>query len=178
MRLTFIAGAAAAASLTTAVPATAVAQPGGVSASCNIDVNQPKELAMLSLSYQQAKSSQNAEQRKKLLATMAKELDTKPERYAKNLTGYHFMLSEVYKMWALEPGQSAVPVRSSIGLVSNPTETIDLVTAVDAAYKAIVAASPACEADIKAQRQNELWLAQTQAALTASSAGKLDSAEY
>ena len=49
-----------------------VAQPGGVSASCNIDVNQPKELAMLSLSYQQAKSSQNAEQRKKLLLGLHK----------------------------------------------------------------------------------------------------------
>jgi tetratricopeptide (TPR) repeat protein len=178
MRLTFMAGAVAAASLTTAVPATAVAQPGGVSASCNIDVNQPKELAMLSLSYQQAKSSQNPEQRKKLLTTMAKELDTKPERFAKNLPGYHFMLSEVYKMWAMEPGQTATPVRSSIGLVSNPTESIDLVTAVDAQYKAIVAASPACEGDIKAQRQNELWLAQTQAALSAQNAGKLDSAEY
>ncbi len=178
MRLTFMAGAVAAASLTTVVPATAVAQPGGVSASCNIDINAPKEMAMLSLSYQQAKSSQNPEQRKKLLTSMTKELDTKPERFAKNPTGYQYMLSEVLKMWALEPGTPHAPTRASIGLVSNPTETIDLVNAVDAAYKAIVAASPACEADIKAQRQNELWLAQTQAALSAMSGGSLDSAEY
>lgn len=178
MRLTFMAGAVAAASLTTVVPATAVAQPGGVSASCNIDINAPKEMAMLSLSYQQAKSSQNPEQRKKLLTTMTKELDTKPERFAKNATGYQYMLSEVFKMWALEPGTPHAPTRASIGLVANPTETIDLVTAVDAAYKAIVAASPACEADIKAQRQNELWLAQTQAALSAMSGNSLDSAEY
>ena len=178
MRLTFMAGAVAAASITAVVPATAVAQPGGVAASCNIDVNQPKELAMLSLSYQQAKASQNPEQRKKLLTTMTKELDTKPERFAKNATGYQYMLSEVLKLWALEPGTTAAPVRSSLGFVSTPTESIDLLVAVDAAYKAIVAASPACEADIKAQRQNELWLAQTQAALSASNAGQLDSAEY
>jgi hypothetical protein len=96
MRLTFMAGAVAAASLTTVVPATAVAQPGGVSAACNIDINAPKEMAMLSLSYQQAKSSQNPEQRKKLLTSMTKELDTKPERFAKNATGYQYMLSEVF----------------------------------------------------------------------------------
>lgn len=178
MRLTFMAGAVAAASLTTVVPATAVAQPGGVTAACNIDINAPKEMAIMSLSYQQAKAAQNPEQRKKLLTSMTKELDTKPERFAKNPTGYQYLLSEVLKMWALEPGTPHAPTRSSIGFVANPTETIDLVNAVDAAYKAIVAASPACEADIKAQRQNELWLAQTQAALSAMSGGSLDSAEY
>jgi predicted Zn-dependent protease len=178
MRLTFMAGAVAAVSLTGIVSATAAAQPGGVSATCTIDVNQPKELAIQSLSYQQAKAAQTPEQRKKLLGQMTKELDTKPERFAKNVIGYQFMLSEVLKLWALEPGVTATPVRSSLGFVTNPTETIDLLVAVDAAYKAIVAAAPACEADIKAQRQNELWLAQTQAALSASSAGSLDSAEY
>lgn len=178
MRLTFMAGAVAAASLTSVLPATAGAQPGGVSESCNIDVNQPKEMAMLSLSYQQAKASQNPEQRKKLLAAMIKELDTKPERFAKNVPGYQYMRSEALKMWALEPGTADAPVRSSLGFVSAPTETIDLVLAVDSAYKAIVTASPACESDMKAQRQNELWLAQTQAALSASNSGKLDSAEY
>lgn len=179
MRLTFMAGMVTAASLTSAVlPAAAAAQPGGVSESCNIDINQPKELAVLSLSYQQAKASQNPEQRKKLLTTMTKELDTKPERFSKNVPGYQYMVSEVLKMWALEPGTPSVPVRSTLGFVSNPAETIDLVVAVDAAYKAIVAASPACADDIKAQRQNELWLAQTQAALSASNAGQLDSAEY
>lgn len=178
MRLTFMAGAVAAASLTGMTPAALTAQPGGVSATCTIDVNQPKELALQSLAFQQAKAAQSPEQRKKLLTQMTKELDTKPERFAKNATGYQFMLSEVLKLWALEPGTPAAPVRSTLGFVTNPTEPIDLVVAVDAAYKAIVAAAPACQADITAQRQNELWLAQTQAALAASSAGSLDSAEY
>jgi hypothetical protein len=178
MRLTFMAGAVAAVSLTGALPATLTAQPGGVSPTCTIDVNQPKELAIQSLSYQQVKAATAPEQRKKLLTQMTKELDTKPERFAKNVTGYQYMLSEVLKMWAIEPGVPGAPVRSTLGFVTAPTEPIDLVVAVDAAYKAIVAASPACEAVIKAQRQNELWLAQTQAALSASSAGNLDSAEY
>ena len=178
MRLTFMAGAVAAVSLTTVVTATAAAQPGGVASKCDINIDSPKEMAVLSLSYQQAKGAQNPEQRKKLLTSMAKELDTKPERFAKNAVGYQYMLSEVFKMWALEPGIPHAPTRASIGLVSNPTETIDLVSAVDAAYKALVAASPVCEGDIKAQRQNELWLAQTQAALSNMSGGKLDSAEY
>lgn len=179
MRLTFMAGAVAAASLTGfAVPTVAGAQGGGVSAACSIDVNSPKELAMQSLAFQQAKGAQSPEARKKALTGIIKELDTKPERFAKNQAGYQYMLSEALKLWALEPGTPATPVRSQLGFVTNPTETIDLVVALDAAYKAIVAAAPACEADMKAQRQNELWLAQTQAALSASNAGKLDSAEY
>jgi tetratricopeptide (TPR) repeat protein len=180
MRLTFMAGAVAAASLTGVFvgPSTAAAQPGGVSASCSIDANNPKELAMQSLAFTQAKASQNPEQRKKVLMGIIKELDTKPERFAKNPAGYQFTLSEALKLWALEPGMPATPTRSSLGFVTNPTETIDVVVALDAAYKAIVAAVPACEADMKAQRQNEVWLQQTQAALSASNGGNLDSAEY
>ena len=58
MRLTFMAGAVATVSLTGMLSATAAAQPGGVSPTCTIDVNQPKELAIQSLSYQQAKAAQ------------------------------------------------------------------------------------------------------------------------
>lgn len=182
MRLTYMARSVALVSLTGAAAAAAAAplsaQPGGVSATCSIDTNQPKELAVMQLTFQQAKAAQNPEQRKKLLAGMIKELDTKPERYAKNQGGYQYTLSEVLKLWAMEPGLPAAPVRGTLGFVTNPTGTIDLVDAMDAAYKAVLVAAPACENEIKAQRQNEVWLAQTQAALNASNSNQLDSADF
>ena len=178
MRSTFLAGTAALLTSSGVLAAPLIAQPGGVAPTCSIDTNQPKELAMMSLQFQQAKGAPTPELRKKLLMAMTKELDTKPERYAKNVAGYQYTLSEVLKQWAMEPGLPAAPTRGSLGFVTNPAETVDLVDAMDAAYKAILVATPSCENEIKAQRQNEVWLAQTQAALTASNNNQLDSAEY
>ena len=83
MRLTFIAGATAVATLAL-VPALAAAQPGGVATACTIDQNNPKELALLSLKLQQARGAASPDVRRKALSDIAKELDTKPERFAKN----------------------------------------------------------------------------------------------
>lgn len=66
------------------LPALAMAQPGGVSTACSIDPNNPKELALQSLAFNRAKSAQSPEDRKKVLMGVMKELDTKPERFAKN----------------------------------------------------------------------------------------------
>lgn len=180
MRLTFMAGALAAASLTGAalVPTTADAQPGGVAAACNIDPNTPKELAVMSLTFQRAKSAANPEDRKKILMGVMKELDTKPQRFEKNLAGFHYTMSQALVMWAVEPGVGAAPARATLGFVTNPTESYDIVDGLDAAFKGIVEAAPACADDVKAMRQNEAWLAVTQSALSASNEGQLDSAEY
>ncbi|MBA3917261.1 MAG: hypothetical protein K2Y26_02505 [Gemmatimonadaceae bacterium] len=180
MRLTFMARAMAAATVTGTLllPAVGNAQPGGVSAACSIDPNQPKELAIQSLAFQRAKSSQNPEDRKKVLMGVLKELDTKPERFAKNPTGYNYILSQALVMWAVEPGVGATPTRGSLGFVSNPAEPYDIIDGLDASFKAMAAASPECAEDVKALRQNEAWLALTQAALSASNGGQLDSAEY
>ncbi|MBL0938655.1 MAG: hypothetical protein IBJ03_07160 [Gemmatimonadaceae bacterium] len=178
MRLTFMAGAMAAATATLMLPAISAAQPGGVSAACSIDPNNPKELAMQSLAFQRAKTAQNPDDRKKVLTAVLKELDTKPERFAKNPLGYNYMLSQALVMWAVEPGVGPTPTRGSIGFVTNPAEPYDIVDGLDKSFKAMTAAAPECAGDVKDLRQNEAWLAMTQAALSASNGGKLDSAEY
>ena len=157
-------------------PAVLAAQPGGVSAGCTIDANTPKELAVLELQFQRAKGVPNAADRQSALKGIMKELDTKPERFAKNPAGYNLRLAQALTMWGTEAGVSLTPARGAIGYQSNPTETIDLIDALDASLKAIVAALPACEADVKGMRQNEVWLAVTRKALDASNAGQMDSA--
>ncbi|HEY0931015.1 MAG TPA: hypothetical protein VGE27_13915 [Gemmatimonas sp.] len=175
MRSTFLAGVAAVVSL---LPALATAQPGGVTTACSIDPNNPKELAMQSLAFNRAKAAQTPEDRKKVLMGVMKELDTKPERFAKNPAGYNYILSQALVMWATEPGMGDTPTRAQLGFVSNPQEKYDVVAQLDASYKAIEAAVPACKEDVAGMRQNEAWLALTRAALDASNGGKLDSAEY
>lgn len=180
MRLTSIAGAAvtAAAALSLASLPLA-AQPGGVSSGCAIDQNNPKELALLGLKIQQARAAANSEGRVKALKEIDKELDTKPERFAKNPAGYQSMLSQSLMLWGLEPGMATAPTtRGALGFVTNPTEPYDIVVELDKSFKAQAAAVPACEAELTAGRQNEVWLANTRAALDAMQAQKMDSAEY
>lgn len=180
MRLTFLAGAAAVVSLTgvSLVPALATAQPGGVSSACSIDPNNPKELALQTLSFNRAKSAQTPEDRKKVLQGVMKELSTKPERFAKNPAGYNYVLSQALVLWAVEPGMPEKPTRGALGFVSNQNDPYDVIAELDASYKAIEAAAPACKDEVAGMRQNEAWLALTRAALDASNSGKLDSAEY
>ena len=181
MRLTFMAGIATVASLSgvALVSSTVAAQPGGgVASACEIDQNNPKELALMSLKFQTARSSQTPDARKKVLRDIIKELDTKPERFAKNPGGYNLSLVQALTMWGVEPGITDAPARSELGFITNPTEPYDILMNMDVAYKAIIAAVPACAADITAMRMNEVWLAATKSALDASNAGKLDSAEY
>ena len=154
------------------------AQPGGVAAKCEIDTNEPKELALISIKFQQARAATAPEARKAALMGISKDLDTKPERFAKNPAGYNYVMSQLLSMWAMEPGVGYMPTRGALGFVSAPTETIDLVDALDKNFKAVVAANPSCTADVEALRQNDVWLALTRSALDASNGGKLDSANY
>jgi tetratricopeptide (TPR) repeat protein len=178
MRLTFMSGAVAVLSLVSA-PTALTAQPGGVSSACTIDQNNPKELAMQMLNLQKARTATAPEARRAALSAIAKELDTKPERFAKNPAGYNLALTQMLVMWGVEPGVGLGPVtRGQLGFVTNPEQPYDIVSSLDAAYKAMITAVPSCADEVKASRQNEYWLALTRAALDASNAGKHDSAEY
>ena len=180
MRLSFSSGVLAAglvAGFATA-PVIVSAQPGGVAPACPLDANSPKELALLEVQVQRARGATTPEIRQSALRNIVKELDTKPERFAKNLGGFNLRMSQALSMWALEPGIGNTVPRATLGFVTNPTESIDIVVQLDAAYKGIVAALPTCESDVKGLRQNEVWLAATRKALDASNGGQLDSADY
>ncbi|MEQ1689861.1 MAG: FxLYD domain-containing protein [Gemmatimonas sp.] len=180
MRLSFASGALTAgllAGLATA-PTVLSAQPGGVAPACPLDANSPKELAVLELQVQRARGATTPEIRQSALRTIMKELDTKPERFAKNPAGFNLRMVQALSMWALEPGVGSTPTRASLGFITNPTESMDVVVKLDEAYKAIVAALPACESDVKSLRQNDVWLAATRKALDASNGGQLDTADY
>lgn len=169
---------AAAAIAPAVAPAPLMAQPGGVASACNIDPNSPKELALVSLKFGQARAATDPAQRKAALMQVMKELETKPERFAKNPAGYNYTLSQALAAWAVEPGIGFTPTRGAIGLANNPTATYDIVASMDTAFKAIETAAPACAADVVQLRQNDVWLALTRKALDASNSQQLDSADY
>ncbi len=180
MRLSFARGAVLTGLVAglSAAPTVLAAQPGGVSAGCEIDPNSPTDLAKLELAYQRAKGATTPAARQSALQSMIKELDTKPERFAKNPAGFNLRISQALTLWALEPGIGYNPQRAALGYVTDPGSSIDLVAALDATYKAMVAAIPACDATVKQMRQNEVWLALTRRALDASNSGQMDTASF
>ena len=130
MRLAFLVGASALVGASF-VPTAAVAQPGGVSAACNIDANSPKELALATLNIQRARTAQSPVMRIDALKAVMKELDTKPERYAKNPAGYNYILSQVLVLFSLEPTVGFMSTRGAIGMVTQPEQPYDLVAHLD-----------------------------------------------
>jgi hypothetical protein len=176
MRVGFLASTVALAAVSF-VPAVVVAQPGGVAPACNIDPNSPKELAVLSLTMQKARTASTPENRKKALSDIMKELETKPERFSKNVAGYNYMLSQALVLWAVEPGVGYTPTRAALGMATSPDQAYDLVSHLDSAYNLIATATPACAAEVTQMRQNDAWLAVTRRALDASNAGQFDTAD-
>lgn len=178
-----VAGGIAAALVATAfapAPGGAVlfAQPGGVASTCNIDANSPKELALAGIKLTAAKAQTNSDQRAAGLVGVMRELETKPERFAKNQPGYLYTKSQVLSMLAVEPSIGFRPTRAQVGAAGTPTETYDMVAQLDSTFKALAVAAPECATEVGQLRQNDVWLALTRRALDASNANQLDTADY
>jgi tetratricopeptide (TPR) repeat protein len=94
-----------------------------------------------------------------------------------NPTARNYLRGEAYVLYLMQPNAAAVVPRSSLGLTTNPTGTIDLYAAADSAFTIVETASPECVALITQWRQQKPWLTALNAAITALNAGKLDSAE-
>jgi predicted Zn-dependent protease len=109
---------------------------------------------------------------------MMRELETKPERFAKNQAGYLYTRSEVLSLLGAAPSIGFKPTRAQVGAAGTPTETFDIVAQLDSTYKALAVAAPTCATEIGQLRQGEVWLALTRRSLDASNANQLDTANY
>jgi tetratricopeptide (TPR) repeat protein len=143
-----------------------------------MDANSPKELLVANLAFQRAAGAADPAARQAALKQTMKELTNKPEKFReKNVTGYNMVLAQTLSLWIADPTTPVVTTRGAIGATDMPEASIDLVKTVDESLKAIVAASPACAADVRTMRQSEGWLAMTRKALDLAS-GDPDSATF
>ena len=94
-----------------------------------------------------------------------------------NPTARNYLRGEAYILYLMQPNASAVVQRSTLGLTTNPTGTIDLYVAADSAFSIVEKASPECAAIISQWRQQKPWLNALNGAINALNAGQLDSAE-
>ncbi len=154
----------AAAAFTFALTSAAGAQPGGVSPSCEIEFNSPKELFVANVAFQEAAGKEGAERAAALKKTMG-ELTNRPERFQdRNATGYHMLLAQTLSLWIADENTPVNTTNSAIGSRA-PDGPIDLVEATNAAFGAVIAADASCASNVALMRQSEGWLAVTRKAL-------------
>jgi tetratricopeptide (TPR) repeat protein len=94
-----------------------------------------------------------------------------------NPTARNYLRGEAYILYAMQPNTPIVVPRSSLGLTTNPTGTIDLYAAADSAFTIVETAAPECATLITQWRQQKPWLTALNGAISALNAGQLDSAE-
>lgn len=161
---------------TLSLAAAASAQPGGVGPACEIDTNQPKEMLVASLALQRVATAADPAAKQAALRNTMKELTNKADKWrTKNPLGYQMLFAQALGYWIGVEGQPLRTTRGALGAIDTPDEAIELISAADLAFKAVVEGAPSCAAQIQAFRQNEGWLAMTRRALDLSSSN-LDSA--
>ncbi len=94
-----------------------------------------------------------------------------------NPTARNYLRGEAYIIYLMQPNAQAVVPRSTLGLTTNPTGTIDLYVAADSAFSMVEKASPECAGLIAQWRQQKPWLNALNGAINALNAGQIDSAE-
>jgi Tfp pilus assembly protein PilF len=145
---------------------------------CSVDQGKPKELALAWLNLSKAQSLAAGPARETVLKQMSKDLLDNSAKYTSNPGGYYYLLSQIFTLMAAQPNGLTPTTRGAIGLATRPTEPFDVVVELDSAYTKFEAAAPSCKADIAQSRTNEAWLAVTNKAFTASTAGQNDSALF
>ncbi len=154
----------AAAALTFTLASAAGAQPGGVTPSCDIEFNSPKELFVANVAFQEAAGKEGAERAVALRKTMG-ELTNRPERFQdRNATGYHMLMAQTLSLWIADENTPVNTTTSAIGSRAADAP-IDLVQATNGAFDAVIAADASCASNVATMRQSEGWLAVTRKAL-------------
>jgi tetratricopeptide (TPR) repeat protein len=166
----FLNTAAAALALGAALAAPAAAQGAG---SCDPTANTKGDIAKAQFSMTRAISASEKGNPTRDLQEVLRLVDTGND----NPTARNYLRGEAYIIYLMQPNTPAVVPRSTLGLTTNPTGTIDLYAAADSAFTMVEKASPECAAVISQWRQQKPWLNALNGAINALNAGQLDSAE-
>ncbi|MDP9205170.1 MAG: FxLYD domain-containing protein [Gemmatimonadota bacterium] len=170
----FLNGAAAAFALGAALAAPVVAQnPSQVAANCDPTANTKGDIAKAQFSMTRAIAASEKGNPTRDLQEVLRLVDTGND----NPTARNYLRGEAYVIYLMQPNTPAMVPRSTLGLTTNPTGTIDLYAAADSAFTIVEKASPECAAVISQWRQQKPWLNALNGAINALNAGQLDSAE-
>ena len=151
----------------------AAQNPSQVAASCDPTANTKGDIARAQFSMTRAVAASEKGNPTRDLQEVLKLVDNGND----NPTARNYLRGQAYIIYLTQPNAQAVVPRSTLGLTTNPTATIDLYAAADSAFTMVEKASPECAAVLAQWRQQKPWLNALNGAINALNAGQLDSAE-
>ncbi len=102
-----------------------------------------------------------------------------PDKSADEPVSRAYVLGEALSLWLNQPGIGATAKRGDLGFTTNPDGRIDLVGALDSAFKIVETAKPNCSDNTAYYRGgHKFYLDAANGAINSLNADKLDSAEY
>ena len=163
-------GIAAALSISGAFASPLMAQAG---TTCDPTANIKGDLARAQFSMTRAIAASEKGNPTRDLADALKLVDNGTD----NPAARNYLRGEAYIIYLMQPNAQAVVPRSTLGMTTNPTATVDLFTGADSAFTIVEKAMPECETVITQWRQQKPWLNTLNSAINSLNAGQLDSAE-
>lgn len=159
--------------LTLVLAATAGAQ---APKACEVNESRPTQIGRATLAVQIASGQNNPQAAQKQLNSAVKLLTDNGERMD-NQVGRNYVLGKALVLWSTQPDMPLVAKRGTLGYSSNPEGTIDLIAAIDTAFKVVEAANPECVTETAKWRGQKAWIGLVNSAIERYNADALDSAE-
>lgn len=144
---------------------------------CEVNENRPTQIARATLAVQVASGAQTPEAATRQLTSAVKMLTDNGEKMD-NQVGRNFVLGKALVLWSIQPNVELVTKRGPLGYSTNPDGTIDLVAAIDSAFKVVETANPECITETSRWRGQKAWVNLVNKAIERLNAEDTDSAEW
>lgn len=143
---------------------------------CEVDEGRPSQLGRATLAIQVASGTQDPAAAAKQLSNAVKLVTDNGEKMS-NQVGRNLVLGKALVLWSTQPNIELVTKRGPLGYTTNPEGTIDLVAAIDTAFKVVESANPECISETSRWRSQKAWVALVNKAIERLGADDLDAAE-
>ena len=153
----------------------AAAVAGAQEKACEVNESRPTAVGRATLAVQVAQSTQDPAAAAKQLSAAVKGLTEGAERMD-NQAGRNLVLGKALVLWSLQPNAQLVTTRGALGYTSNPTGSIDLVAAIDSAFKVVETSNPECVTETARWRGQKAWVTLVNEAIEKLNAEDLEAA--
>ena len=146
--------------------------------SCDIGDVMKGNTARAALAFDVARQATGTPLAATNLKSAIKQVES-PEKSGDEPVARAYILGEALSLWLNQPGTGATAKRRDLGFTTNPDATIDIVGALDSAFRIVEAAKPNCLENTSFYRGgHKYYLDVANGAINSLNADKLDSAEY
>lgn len=142
---------------------------------CEVNEGRPTAVGRATLAVQVATTAQGTAATRQL--TSAVKLLTDNAERMDNQVGRNLVLGKALVLWTTQPNVELVTKRGPLGYTTNPEGTIDLVAAIDTAFKVVETANPECITETARWRGQKAWVELVNRAIERLNADDTDAAE-